>query len=213
MHHSTFSPDREFLVTDEDTLKKLYGTPSEASLAKETDYMHPHYRRFIEVSPFFVLATSGPHGLDASPRGDKPGFVTVENEKTLLIPDRRGNNRMDSLRNIIHNPSVALFFLVPGIGESLRVNGRAQITVDPAWRSRFEMENKLPATVLIVHVEKVFFQCARAIQRSGLWDPSLHITRDQLPSTGTILEDLSAQRITASEYDRDLYVRQKNTLY
>lgn len=211
--NNKFSPNEAFIVKHEDALKQLYGVPSDASIEKEVDYIHPHYRRFIEASPFFVLATSGTFGLDASPRGDKPGFVQVENEKTLLIPDRRGNNRIDSLRNILQNPEVALFFLIPGIGESLRVNGKAQISADPELHARFEMENKIPATVIIIHVEKVFFQCARAIQRSGLWDASSQIARDRLPSTGTILEDLSSQRITASLYDQDLYARQKSTLY
>jgi len=119
-------------ITDVETLEKLYGAPSGAAVDKEIDFLHPHYQRLIAASPFFVLATGGPGSMDASPRGDAPGFVAVEDEKTLLIPDRRGNNRVDSLRNIIANPQVALLFLVPGIGETLRVNGRAEISTDPA---------------------------------------------------------------------------------
>ena len=119
--------DQEHLIADVAALERLYGLPAGASVEKEVTYIHPHYRRMIEVSPFVVLATSGPGGLDTSPRGDPAGFVTVEDEKTLLIPDRRGNNRVDSLRNIVADPRVALLFLIPGVGETLRVNGRALI--------------------------------------------------------------------------------------
>src|SRR3970040_1972083 len=153
-------------ITGVETLEKLYGTPSGAAVEKEIDYLHPHYQRLIAASPFFVFATGGPEGMDASPRGDAPGFVVVADEKTLLIPDRRGNNRVDSLRNIIANPRVALLFLIPGIGETLRVNGRAEISTDPALLARFSVEGKLPRSVLVIHVDTVFFQRARAIFRA-----------------------------------------------
>jgi PPOX class probable FMN-dependent enzyme len=200
-------------ITDVETLETLYGAPSGPAVEKELDYLHPHYRKLIAASPFFVLATGGPEGMDASPRGDAPGFVTVEDEKTLLIPDRRGNNRVDSLRNIVVNPRVALFFLVPGIGETLRVNGRAEIRTDPALLGRFGVEGRLPRTVLVVHVDTVFFQCARAIFRSKLWDPAQHVARASLPSTGTIVSDITNARFGGQPYDDGHYERMKKALY
>ena len=200
-------------VNDVATLERLYGAPSGAAVEKEIDYLHPHYARLIAASPFFVLATGGPGGLDASPRGDAPGFVVVENEKTLLIPDRRGNNRIDSLRNIIADPHVALLFLIPGVGETLRVNGRAEISTDPVLLERFRVEGKLPRSVIVVHVDTVFFQCARAIFRSKLWDPAQHIERRSLPSLGTIVADVSKGSFDARKYDEGLYERLKGGLY
>ena len=200
-------------VNDVETLEKLYGAPSGAAVEKEIDYLHPHYQRLIAASPFFVLATGGPDGMDASPRGDAPGFVVVEDEKTVLIPDRRGNNRVDSLRNIIANPRVALLFLIPGVGETLRVNGRAEIRTDPALLERFGVEGKLPRSVLVVRVETVFFQCARAIFRSKLWDPAWHIARESLPSTGTMVSDLTNSRFDGKQYDDGHYERLKSALY
>jgi len=200
-------------IGDVEALEKLYGAPSGAAVEKEIDYLHPHYQRLIAASPFFVLATGGPDGLDASPRGDAPGFVVVEDEKTLLIPDRRGNNRVDSLRNIIANPCIALLFLIPGIGETLRVNGRAEISTDPALLGRFSIEGKLPRSVIVVRVDTVFFQCARAIFRSKLWDPARQIDRASLPSLGTIVSDVSGGRLDGKKYDDGLYERLKDALY
>lgn len=200
-------------ITDVESLEKLYGAPSGAAVQKEIDHLHPHYQRLIAASPFFVLATGGPDGMDASPRGDAPGFVVVGDEKTLLIPDRRGNNRVDSLRNIIGNPRVALLFLIPGVGETLRVNGRAEISTDPALLGRFSVEGKLPRSVIVVHVDTVFFQCARAIFRSKLWDPAQHIERRSLPSLGTIVADVSKGSFDAKKYDEGLYERLKSGLY
>ena len=200
-------------ITDVATLEKLYGVPTGAPVDKEVDYLHPHYQKLIAASPFFVFATGGPGGLDASPRGDAPGFVVVEDEKTLLIPDRRGNNRVDSLRNIIADPHVALLFLVPGIGETLRVNGRAEICTDPALLERFSVEGKLPRSVIVVRVDTCFFQCARALFRSKLWEPAQHVERTSLPSTGTILSDITKGRFDGKEYDKVLYGRLKSALY
>jgi len=200
-------------VADLETLERLYAKPLEASVAKEIDHIHPHYRAFIEASPFMVLATAGPGGLDASPRGDQPGFVVVADEKTLLVPDRRGNNRIDSMRNIVIDPRVALLFLVPGVSETIRVNGRADISTAPELLARFAVDGKLPRSVLVVHVERVYFQCARALMRSRLWDPARQIERSSLPSIGTILDDLTCSRIDADTYDRSLAERIKGTLY
>jgi len=203
----------EHRIADIATLERLYGAPAGAAVEKEVDYIHPHYRTLIAASPFVVLATSGPDGLDTSPRGDAAGFVIVEDEKTLLIPDRRGNNRVDSLRNIITNPHVALLFLIPGVGETLRVNGRAMISTAPALLDRFSVGGRLPRSVIVVSVDTVFFQCSRAVFRSKLWDPAQHIDRGSLPSLGTMLADISQSRIDAAEYDRGLYERLKGALY
>ena len=196
-----------------EALEALYGAPIAASLAKEADHIHPHYQRLIEASPFAVLATAGPGGLDASPRGDPAGFVRVHDEKTLLLPDRRGNNRIDSLSNILHDPRVALLFLLPGMGEALRVNGRASIHADPDLLSSFAIDGKAPRTVLKIVVDTVFFQCARAILRSRLWDPAAHVDRASLPSTGTILAALSRAEIDGEQYDAGLAARLRDSMY
>lgn len=205
--------DPAHLVTNPDALQALYGEPGEASLKKEVDHVHPHYRAFIEAAPFAMLATCGPDGLDASPRGDPAGFVVVEDEKTLLLPDRRGNNRIDSLLNVLADPRVALLFLVPGVGETLRVNGTARISVDPTLLERFAMDGKLPRSVLIIDVQTVYFQCSRALLRSRLWDPATQVPRSALPSTGRILSDLTAGTFDGVAYDRDLPARVAGTLY
>lgn len=201
------------VIADAAALERIYGAPSEASIVKEVDHVHPIYRRLIEAAPFAVLATSGPGGLDASPRGDGPGFVTVEDEKTLLLPDRRGNNRTDSLRNILGDPRVALLFLIPGIGETLRVNGRASISIDPALLRRFAVEGKEPRSVLAIAVETVYFQCSRAVVRADLWNPAKHASRSALPTTGAILAALSDAKLGGESYDRALPERLKATLY
>ena len=174
-----------------EALNALYGEPMPPSIAKETDRITPAYRALIEAAPFFALASSGPDGLDCSPRGDPAGFVRVADEKTLLIPDRRGNNRIDTLRNIIHDPRVALLFMIPGCNETIRVIGRAAISADPALTQQFVMDGKTPRTVLIVAVESVFYQCAKAIVRSKLWDASRHVDRKTLPTAGKILAELT----------------------
>ena len=201
------------VVTDPDALQALYGTPMITSLAKVVDHVHPLYAPFIEKAPFAVLATVGPNGLDPSPRGDGPGFIEIADPKTLLLPDRRGNNRIDTLRNVILDPRIALLFLVPGVGETLRVNGEAEVTLDPALLERFAVEGKQPRSVLRIHVKSVFFQCARALARSKLWEPDTRIDRKALPSTGTILDVLSKHQIDGEQYDRELAPRQKETLY
>jgi len=201
------------LLTDAAMLRELYGTPSDGAIAKEIDYVHPHYRAMIEASPFMVMATSGPDGLDVSPRGDPAGFVVVQNERTLLIPDRRGNNRADSLSNLIADPRIALLFLIPGVGETLRVNGRAEISIDPVLLERFPAQGKLPRSVIVVHVERVYFQCPKALVRSDLWNPAKHVERKSLPSTGTIMADITQGRLGGPEYDAAYPERLKATIY
>ena len=204
---------KSHVIRDLETLERLYGTPNVASIVKQVAYVHPHYRAFIEAAPFAVLATVGPHGVDATPRGDAPGFVTVEDETTLLLPDRRGNNRVDSLRNVVSDPRVSLFFLIPGVAETLRVLGDATISVAPDLLERFTVDGKAPRSVLVVDVRAVFFQCARAIIRSDLWNPDKHVPREALPSAGTILSTLSDEAIDGAAYDSELPQRAKRTLY
>ena len=200
-------------ITNIDALQRLYGEPTEASVRKVAVAIHPVYRPFIDAARFVALATSGPHGLDVSPRGDPAGFVHVEDEKTLLLPDRRGNNRIDSLRNVLHDPRVALLFLIPGVGETLRVNGRARILADPALLERFAMDGKPPRSVLRIDVDTVFFQCSRAVVRASLWNEGQHVPRSSLPSAGAILAALSGGAMDGAQYDRDLPERLRTTLY
>ena len=206
--------DPSYDLADEAALRRVYATgPGDTSLAKVADHVHPLYRPYIEASPFAVLATVGEAGLDTSPRGDAPGFVVVADPHTLLLPDRRGNQRIDSLRNIARDPRVALLFLIPGAGEALRVNGTARKSALPALCERFTVDGKPPASVLVIRVTSVFFQCARAIKRSGLWDPARHVAAGTLPSPGAILQCLSDARIDGGTYDAALQARQAATLY
>src|SRR5262249_2300032 len=159
------------VVATIDQLEAIYGLPGESSTVKVADRITPSYRVLIETSPFAALATAGPEGLDCSPRGDLAGFVRIHDETTLMMPDRRGNNRVDSLRNIVRDPRVALLFLIPGSGSTLRVNGHALVSADPKLLASFKMEGKAPRTVIVMTVHEIYFQCARAIVRSDLWNP------------------------------------------
>jgi PPOX class probable FMN-dependent enzyme len=209
----TARQDMSHVITTLSELEALYGEVNKGSLVKETDRVVPEYRAFIEAAPFVALATRGPEGLDCSPRGDGPGFVRVQDEKTLLLPDRRGNNRIDSLRNIVRDPSVALLFLIPGIGETLRVNGRAVISVEPDLLESFAIDGKAPKSVIAITVEAVYFQCARAILRSELWNPQKHVARSSLPSAGQMLAALSSNQLGGETYDKELPERQRTSLY
>ena len=206
------TPSPHFIDT-QDSLEALFGELSPASTLKEIDYLHPVYQRIIAASPFLAIASCGPEGLDVSPRGDPAGFVVVQDEKTLLLPERRGNNRIDTLRNIVRDPRVGLLFLVPGIGETLRINGRARISVEPALLARLSMNGQLPKCVLVISVETVFFQCARALQRSKLWAPRGANEPRQVPTAGEILAAVTGDRFDGSTYDRELPARQSATLY
>ncbi len=207
---STTSAPHDIRTTAE--LEAIYGPVGDASRRKEVDHIAPVYRQLIEASPFALLATSGPDGLDASPRGDAPGFVAIENDKTLLLPERRGNNRVDSLRNLLADPRMALLFLIPGVGETLRVNGRARISIDPVLLARFSVDGAPPKCVLVITVQSAYFQCARAILRSGLWTAAAPAP-GALPSAGAMLQALTQAEIDGATYDRDLPVRQRQTLY
>jgi PPOX class probable FMN-dependent enzyme len=211
LENPRMAPDHP--VTTIEQLGSLYGTPPDSSLVKEIDYVHPHYAALIAAAPFVAISTCGPEGLDCSPRGDAPGFVHVHDDKTLMIPDRRGNNRIDTLKNLVRDPRVSLLFLIPGIGETLRVNGRAAISADPALRTSFAVDGKAPTTVIVVTVERIYFQCAKAVVRSKIWDASRHVERQSLPSTGTILAALSDGKVGGDAYDKELPTRHLAQLY
>ncbi|MGA0596254.1 pyridoxamine 5'-phosphate oxidase family protein [Enterovirga sp. CN4-39] len=200
-------------ITSPETLHGLYGEPSENAVYKELDRLIPEYRVFIEASPFLTIASAGPDGLDCTPRGDAPGFVRIVDDRTLMIPDRRGNNRVDTLGNILHDPRVGLLFLIPGCGETIRVNGRARISVDPELLASFVVEGQAPRSVLVVEIDRVYFQCAKAIMRSQLWDPSRHVERNSLPSPGRILKACTAGRMDAEAIDQAYPGRLKATLW
>lgn len=201
------------LITSPAELVERYGTPGENATVKELDRLIPEYRAFIAASPFLTLASAGPDGLDCTPRGDAPGFVRVVDDRTLMIPDRRGNNRIDSLTNLLHDPRVGLLFLIPGCGETIRVNGRAAISVDPELLSSFAVDGQAPRSVLVVAIERVYFQCAKAIIRSALWDPERHVPRGDLPSPGRILKACSAGRMDAAAIDQSYPKRLAETLW
>ena len=197
-------------------LERIYGdgaAVAPASTVKVADHITPHYRRFIEASPFLALATAGRGGLDCSPRGDVPGFVRVAGPRTLLLPDRRGNNRIDSLRNVVEDPRIGLMFLIPGIGNALRVNGRATIEDDPALLESFAIDGRAPRTVMVIAVEAVYFQCARALIRSGLWRAENQVDPRFLPSPGQILAELSGGRVGGEAYDNSWAARARETLW
>jgi uncharacterized protein len=194
-------------------LEVLYGFPGETSTVKEVARLTPHYQSLIAASPFVALATSGPEGLDCSPRGDRPGFVRVLDDKTLALPDRKGNNRIDSLRNIVRDPRVALLFLIPGVGNALRVNGRAVIVTDRELVQSFVVEEQAPRSVIVILVESVYFQCARALVRSDLWNPAGHVDPKTLPTPGQILAELSQGRVGGEAYDREWPDRARRSLW
>jgi len=201
-------------ITTLDQLEALYQpAPAPASTVKVAHAMTPDYRRLIEASPFAALATIGPEGIDCSPRGDKPGFVRIHDDKTLMMPDRRGNNRIDSLRNIVRDPRCAFLFLVPGSGTTLRVNGRAHLSVDPAALESFAVEDKAPRSVIVLAIDEVYFQCARAIIRSELWNPERHVDPASLPTPGQILAAMTEEEVGGESYDKAWPERAKQTMW
>lgn len=208
---STITGDHR--ITSIEELEAIYGEPLPRSLVKELDRISDDYRAFIEKAPFVTVATSGPEGLDCSPRGDPAGFVRVVDEKTLMLPDRRGNNRIDSMRNLVRDPRISLLFLIPGVNETMRINGRADIVVDPELCESFAMGGKLPRSVLVVTVDRIYFQCQKALVRSRLWDVEAQIPRSDLPSTGKMLEALSENDFDGEEYDRNYPKHMQKTIY
>jgi PPOX class probable FMN-dependent enzyme len=196
-----------------DELEALYSAPVPTSITKEIDHLTELHRAYIEASPFVLVATSGLDGVDCSPRGDPPGFVRVVDEKTLLMPDRRGNNRLDTLRNLVVDPRIGLLFLVPGVGVTLRVNGTAEISTDVELRESFAMGDKVPTTVIVVTTTSVYTQCPKALVRSHLWDPTHHRDPSELPSVGDILEMITSGGFDGKAYDETYPQRVRETIY
>ena len=202
-----------YTVTSVEQLERIYGTPHERALWKEIPFLNEDYQAFVKASPLIVLASVGEGGTDCSPKGDFPGFVTILDERTLAIPDRPGNNRIDNLRNILADNRVSLLFFIPGVGETLRVNGRAEITVDPECLALFAVKGKLPRTVIIVRIDAAYFHCSKALVRSDLWNPEKHVERSSLPSPGSIHKRLSGGAFDQATYDKELPERTKAGLY
>ena len=200
-------------ITTAAQLDALYGAPVGHSLTKEIGYISSSYRKFIEAAPFVIVATSGSEGLDCSPRGDPPGFVRVRDRNTVVIPDRRGNNRIDTLRNLVADPRISLLFLIPGVGETLRINGHAEIVTDPELCESFVLHGKAPVSVLVVTAERVYFQCPKALVRSRLWHPEAQVARAELPSSGEIMAEITGGEVDGAAYDRAYPQRLKDTLY
>jgi PPOX class probable FMN-dependent enzyme len=205
-------PDDQ-LITSIEQLETIYHDPVKTSLLKELDHITDDYRQFIDASPFVVLATAGPDGLDCSPRGDPAGFVRIVDSHTVMIPDRRGNNRVDSLRNIVRDPRVALLFLIPGVNETMRINGHAVLSTDPELCESFAMGEKVPACVIVITVDRIYPQCPKALIRSKLWDPSMHVPRSALPTTGQMLERITEGAYDGAAHDAAYPERVRQTIY
>lgn len=200
-------------ITSAEALRALYGAPSPRSLAKQLDHIDAHCRGFIALSPFLVLSTQGPDGLgDATPRGDHAGFVGVADEKTLIIPDRPGNGRVDSLSNLVERPGIGLLFLIPGFDETLRVNGTAVIEDDVALRTAHAINGRLPLTVLVVTVREAYLQCGKALMRSRLWAEESRVERSRLPTMGEMIRDQTRSSAPA-ESQAEMVERYKAALY
>ncbi|MEM6905312.1 MAG: pyridoxamine 5'-phosphate oxidase family protein [Pseudomonadota bacterium] len=202
----------EHLITDEAALEALYGEPVGRSVTKELDRLNAPYRRFIELSPFAVLATAGPEGLDATPRGDPAPLVRVVDDQTLMLPDRRGNNRVDSLRNVVRDDRVALVFFIPGSGSTVRVNGRGAVSVAPDLLASFELQGKLPRSVLIVRIERVYFHCVKAFHRAKLWEADGWPDQASVPSPGEMVKAVEPG-FDAEAYDAGYPAHMAKTIY
>lgn len=203
----------DHLLTTVEALEAHYGTPLDRSLWKEMDHLTDHYRALVEASPFAILATSGPEGLDCSPRGDPAGFAAVLDPKTVALPDRPGNNRIDSLKNIVRDPRAALLLLIPGIGYTMRINGRARISIDPELLGRFPVNGKTPRAVILLTVESAYFQCPKAVVRAKLWEPGSRVDPASLPSMGEMLAALAPQLLDAEKFDREYPEHMKKVMY
>jgi len=204
--------DASQVIRDEAELGALYPPALERSVRKQMDHLDDHCRAFIAASPMVIVGTQS-GTADNSPRGDVPGFVKVADDHTLLIPDRRGNNRLDSLRNLVKNPAVGLLFLIPGVNESFRVNGEAVISRDPALTEQFVMQGQAPRTVIVVKVKEAYIQCSRALVRSDLWNPAKHAASGSLPSMGTVMAQHTCGFVEAKAFDEEAKVRVPATLY
>ncbi len=200
-------------IEDPRRLREIYGEPGERAVKKQLTRFDRHCRNFIALSPFLVIASSDPDGrCDASPKGDAPGFVRIIDDQTLLIPDRLGNNRIDTLGNLLARPGVGLIFFVPGVNETLRINGRAQVTTDPALLDPLAVDGKVPRSGILVAAEEIYFHCGKALIRSDLWNPEKQVKRGGFPSIGRIVAEQiggmdpeEAERATAESYKNRLY--------
>lgn len=201
--------DASFLIGSEEELAGLYDPAIERSVRKQLDHVDEYCREFIAASPFIILATQG----DASPRGDAQGFIHVEDEHTLLIPDRRGNNRLDSLRNMVRDPRVGLLFMIPGIRETLRVNGEAALSRDPALTARFVVQEKEPRTVIVVKVKEAYVHCSRALVRADLWNPVKFAPPGAVPSFGAMMQAHTKGFVDGAKLDEENVTRVPMTLY
>ncbi len=200
-------------IQDQEVLHEYYGEPNERAAKKQIGKLEKHSRHFISLSPFFVLSTSNSEGTDASPRGDAPGFVAVVDDRTLLVPDRMGNNRVDSMRNIMGNPNVGMLFLVPGMNETLRINGKARVTTDEKLLKPMSVNGKIPKSALIIEIEEVFMHCAKALMRSHLWDPERHIDRSSFPTLGQVFKDQIGSDKDAEEIEKSVQEGYVTRLY
>ena len=202
------------IIASLEQLEALYTpAPAPAAARKVAHSMTPEYRRFVEASPFAALATIGPDGIDCSPRGDEAGFVRIHDDSTLMMPDRRGNNRIDSLRNIVRDPRCAFLFLLPGSGTTFRANGRAHLSIEPALLESFAVEGKPPRSVIVMKIDELYFQCARAIIRSDLWNPKRHIDPATLPTPGEILAAMTDREVGGKAYDEAWPERARQTMW
>jgi uncharacterized protein len=191
-------------IRDEPALRELIGAPTELVLTKIADRLNPLTRQFVERSPFVCVATARPDGgLDVSPRGDPAGFVRILDERTLLLPDRPGNRIADTLTNLLEDPRIALLFLIPGVGDTFRVNGRARIVDDAELLEPSAVDGNVPRLGLLVSIEEAYTQCSKALIRSDLWNPERHVDRSELPSSGEILRSVREDDFDAEEYDRE----------
>lgn len=198
-------------ITSLDDLHALYGQPGEAATVKVTDHLTPAYRAWLDRACFCILSTAGPEGTDGSPRGDDGPVVTVLDPQTLALPDWHGNNRIDSLRNIVRDGRVSLMFLVPGANNALRVNGTARLTADPDLRARLDRDGKMPRTVIVIRIAEVYSQCARALIRSALWTGGDR--SHGLPTVGDMLREITEGRIDGTAYDADWPGRAAKTMW
>ncbi len=188
-------------VTEVSVLEAVYGAPGEASVLKVADRLTPAYRQLIEASPFFMLATAGPEGLDCSPRGDRGGAFAILDDKTLVIPDRRGNNRIDTLRNIVRDPRIAMLFLIPGSLTTVRLNGRAIVTLDADLLDAQVRDGKRPRSAIVITVDEIYTQCGRAVLRAELWNPVHHVATGSIPTPGDVLAEQSGGQFDGKSYD------------
>lgn len=195
------------MLTTIEQLEAIYGRPHDRAVRKEIPFLNLDYQAMVRASPLVILSSVGPDGMDGSPRGDTPGFVRIIDERTLAIPDRPGNNRIDTLRNIVLDSRISLLFIIPGIGETLRVNGRARISAEPALLESFAVNGKAARTVILVEVEAAYFHCSKAIVRSDLWNPEKYLERSALPTAGAFHKRLNDGQFDAEAYDREAPVR------